>query len=66
MIVPVIEEVLVVQKQLRLIEELHIRKSRTERHEPQTVTLRKEEVTVEQLGVENPPATEPAIQEDGV
>jgi uncharacterized protein (TIGR02271 family) len=48
-IVPIIEEVLVVQKQLRLVEELHIRRTRTERTEPQKVTLRKEEVTVERL-----------------
>ncbi len=48
-IVPVVEEVLVVQKQLRLVEELHIRKTRTGKHQPQTVTLRKEEVTVERL-----------------
>jgi len=47
--VPVVEEVLVVQKQLRLVEELHIRKSRTEKHAPQTVVLRKEEATVERL-----------------
>jgi uncharacterized protein (TIGR02271 family) len=48
-IVPVVEEVLVVQKQLRLVEELHIRKTRTEKRQPQTVQLRKEEATVERL-----------------
>lgn len=48
-IVPVMQEVLVVRKQLRLVEELHIRKTRTERHEPQTVVLRKEEATVVRL-----------------
>jgi uncharacterized protein (TIGR02271 family) len=48
-IVPVMQEVLVVRKQLRLVEELHIRKTRTERREPQTVVLRKEEATVERL-----------------
>jgi uncharacterized protein (TIGR02271 family) len=48
-IVPVMEEVLVVRKQLRLVEELHIRRTRRERHEPQTVVLRKEEATVERL-----------------
>jgi uncharacterized protein (TIGR02271 family) len=48
-IVPVVEEVLVVRKQLRLIEELHIRKARTETRQPQTIRLRKEEVTVERL-----------------
>jgi len=48
-IVPVMEEVLVVRKQLRLVEELHIRKTRTERRESRTVVLRKEEATVERL-----------------
>jgi uncharacterized protein (TIGR02271 family) len=48
-IVPVIEEVLVIQKQLRLIEELHIHKTRVETRQPQKVVLRKEEATVERL-----------------
>jgi uncharacterized protein (TIGR02271 family) len=48
-IVPVMQEVLVVQKQLRVVEELHILKTRTERHDPQTVKLRREEATVERL-----------------
>ena len=48
-IVPVMQEVLVVRKQLRLVEELHIRRTRTERSEPRTVVLRKEEATVERL-----------------
>jgi uncharacterized protein (TIGR02271 family) len=48
-IVPVMQEVLVVQKQLRLVEELHIRRTRTERRDPRTVVLRKEEATVERL-----------------
>lgn len=48
-IVPVVEEVLVVQKQFRLVEELHIRKIRTETRDPRTVVLRKEKVSVERL-----------------
>jgi uncharacterized protein (TIGR02271 family) len=48
-IVPVLQEVLVVRKQLRLVEELHIRKKRSDRRRPQTVVLRKEEATVERL-----------------
>ncbi len=48
-VVPVMQEVLVVQKQWRLVEELHIRKIRTERRDPQTVVLCKEEATVERL-----------------
>lgn len=48
-IVPVMQEVLVVQKQLRLVEELHIRRTRVERREPRTVMLRKEEARVERM-----------------
>lgn len=48
-IVPVVEEVLVIEKRLMLKEELHItRRQRTEQsHQP--VTLRREEVVVERL-----------------
>ena len=46
MIVPLYEEVLVVTKQLRLVEEVRITTERTERHDPQEVTLRREEVEV--------------------
>jgi uncharacterized protein (TIGR02271 family) len=49
MIVPIMEEVLVVEKRLVLKEELHIRKRRVETHRPQQVTLRREEVRVERL-----------------
>jgi len=48
-VVPVMQEVLVVRKELRLVEELHIRRIRTETHDPQTVIVRKEDVTVERL-----------------
>ena len=47
MIVSVMEEVLVVEKRLMLKEELHIRKRRVVRHQPQHVTLRHEEAHVE-------------------
>jgi uncharacterized protein (TIGR02271 family) len=49
MIVSVLEEVLVVEKRLMLKEELHIRKRRVERHQPQCVTLRHEEARVEHI-----------------
>jgi uncharacterized protein (TIGR02271 family) len=49
-IVPLLEEVLVVEKRLRLVEEVHIRKHRTEAHEPKAVTLRREEAIVEPEG----------------
>ena len=46
MIVPLYEEVLVVSKQLRLVEEVRITTERSEHHDPQAVTLRREEVEV--------------------
>jgi len=47
MIVPVLEEVLVVEKRLMLKEEIYITKRRTEVHSPETVTLRHEDIQVE-------------------
>jgi uncharacterized protein (TIGR02271 family) len=49
LIVPVLEEVLVVQKRLRLKEELRITRRRRETHAPQSVSLRSEQVTVERF-----------------
>ena len=47
MVIPRYEEVLVVSKQLVLVEEVRVRTLRTERREPQQVTLRREELSVE-------------------
>jgi len=49
LIVPLLEEVLVVQKQLLLKEEVHISKKRTDQHHPEQVTLRSEQVSVERI-----------------
>jgi len=46
LIIPLVEEVLVVQKQLVLREEIHIKKVRKELYEPQEVRLRTEVVNV--------------------
>ena len=48
-IIPIYEEVLVVEKRLVLKEELHIRKEQQEVHDPQQVTLRREYVDVERI-----------------
>ncbi len=53
MIVPVMEEVVVVTTQLILKEELRITKTRTERRDPQVVTLRNEEIAVERIPSQN-------------
>lgn len=46
-IVPVLEEVVVIQRRLRVKEELHITKRRGTRRHRETVTLREEEATIE-------------------
>ena len=48
LIIPILEEVLVVEKRLVLKEELHIRKDNSERTVHETVRLRSEEVRIEQ------------------
>ena len=50
LIIPVMEEVLVVQRRFLLKEEIHIRKVQSHVHEPQSFTVRSEEVKLEQLG----------------
>ena len=49
MIIPVLEEVLVVQKRLVLKEEIRVTRRRRETHAPQQVTLRSEEAQVERI-----------------
>lgn len=49
LIIPILEEVLVVEKRLMLKEEIHVTVQRTTVNEPQTVTLRSEEVNIERL-----------------
>jgi uncharacterized protein (TIGR02271 family) len=52
LIIPLLEEVLVVEKRLLLKEELRITKRRVETHRPQRVTLRREEAAVERINRE--------------
>ena len=49
LIIPVVEEVLVVEKRLRLKEELHVRKRQIESQTPQRIRLRQEEAIVERI-----------------
>jgi uncharacterized protein (TIGR02271 family) len=46
MIIPVVQEQIVMQKRLVLVEELRVRKQIVETHQPQSVSLRKETVDV--------------------
>ena len=50
MVIPRYEEVLVVTKQLVLVEEVRVRTRRSEHRDPQEVVLRREEVAVERSG----------------
>ncbi len=49
LIIPLLEEVLVVEKRLLLKEELHLTKRRVETHQPQRVTLRREDAAIERV-----------------
>ena len=53
-IIPVVEEQIVIQKKLLLVEELRVRKQIVEAHTPQPVTLLREEVEIKRVaGNEN-------------
>ena len=60
MIIPVLEEVLVIEKRLMLREELHIRKKQVEVRIPHHVVLRREHIEVERPG----PGADAAIKGD--
>jgi uncharacterized protein (TIGR02271 family) len=49
MIMPILQEVLVVEKRLLLVEEVRITKTQTETRTPQQVTLRKEEIHLQRV-----------------
>ena len=49
LIVPILEEVLVVEKRLRIKEEIHITRTQHSQHYTDTVVLRAEDVTVERF-----------------
>lgn len=57
LIVPVFEEVLVVERRLRLKEELHITRTRHQVPHAETVVLRTEQVSIERFDDAGPPAT---------
>jgi len=57
MIVPVLEEVLVVERRVRIKEELHITRTRREERHQQQVVLKAEQVSVERFDESGPPPT---------
>ena len=58
LIVPVLEEVLVVEKRLFLKEEVRITRTRTEAHQPQTVAVRTEDVVITEIAPQQQTQTE--------
>ena len=59
MIVPILEEVLVVEKRLLLKEELHVRRTTEAFRAPQEIELRREHVSVQRIGDDGKPAAAP-------
>ncbi|WP_082161609.1 YsnF/AvaK domain-containing protein [Rufibacter radiotolerans] len=49
MIIPILQEVLVVEKRLLVVEELRITKHQVQTHETQHISLRKEEIKIERV-----------------
>lgn len=63
-VLPLVEEVLVVQRRLLLREELHITKRQIETRNPQTVTLKSEEVRVERIDARTGRVTDEGLAEE--
>lgn len=53
MIIPVVKEVIIVEKKLLLVEEVHITKQTIHKEEQYTIPLRKEEVIVEHTAADS-------------
>ncbi len=58
-IITTVEEVLVVEKRLRAIEEIHVTKRRLVTSTPQRITLRREEAVIERLDADGTTLEEP-------
>ncbi|XYJ08406.1 YsnF/AvaK domain-containing protein [Telluria sp. B2] len=57
LIVPILEEVLVVERRVRIKEELHITRVRREEHHQESVVLKAEQVNVERFDESGSPPT---------
>ena len=62
MIVPLVEEILVVERRLVVREELHISKRLVEVHAPQSVVLRREEATIERIEPRDDPDEDSGVE----
>jgi len=57
LVVPILEEVLVVERRLRIKEELRITRTRREEHHAETVLLKSEQVSVERFDEHGDPSS---------
>ncbi|GGK85293.1 YsnF/AvaK domain-containing protein [Rufibacter glacialis] len=57
MIIPIVQEVMVVEKRLMVVEELHITKNKVQTQNVQQVNLRKEEIRIERLSPDDSDTT---------
>jgi len=55
MIIPVLKEVMVVEKRIMVVEEIHVTKRRIEEHDTQKINLRREEIRVDREDFQNRP-----------
>jgi uncharacterized protein (TIGR02271 family) len=60
LIVPVLEEVLVVEKKLRIKEEIHITKTTRDEHKSEVVSLKSEEISIERFDERRPDESDDA------
>lgn len=63
-IIPIVEEILVVERQLVLKEEIRIRRARSNENYRERVMLRRQEAIITRLPVEQPVATAPSAATD--
>jgi uncharacterized protein (TIGR02271 family) len=66
LVVPVVEEVLVVEKRLRLREEIRLTWHHEEEHEPQRLVVRREEVRIERVSADDDADEHPSRTGEGV
>ncbi len=62
-IMPVVEEIVVVERRLLLKEEVHIRRIRTTERHQETITLREQEAVVTRVPAARTPSLDPMIKE---
>ena len=64
-IIPIVEEVLVVERRLVLKEEIHIHRVRTTEQHQERVTLRRQEAVITRLPIETTPGETSSVSDSG-